>query len=65
MKKSEDTYFSNKDEEQLLLKIVSEIKSVKHGSIQITIHDGRVVQIDKTEKLRLNGKKPMPKGGGG
>ena len=65
MKKSEDTYFSNKDEEQLLLKMVSEIKSVKHAYIQITIHDGRVVQIDKTEKLRLNGKKPMPKGGDG
>ncbi len=63
MKKAEDTYSSNKDEEQLLLKMVSEIKNVKHGSIQITIHDGRVVQIDKTEKLRLNGKKPMPKGG--
>jgi hypothetical protein len=31
MKKSEDTYFSNKDEEQLLLKMVSEIKSVNVG----------------------------------
>lgn len=63
MKKTEDTYSSNKDEEQFLLKMVGEIKSVKYGSIQITIHDGKVVQIDKTEKLRLNVKKPIPKGG--
>ncbi len=63
MKKSADAFFSNKEEELLLLKMVSEIKSVKHGSIQITIHDGMVVQIDKTEKLRLNVKKPIPKGG--
>ena len=47
----------NKDEEQLLLEIVSAIKSIKYGYIQITIHDGNVVQIDKTEKIRLDGQK--------
>ncbi len=47
----------NKDEEQLLLEMVSAIKSIKYGYIQITIHDGNVVQIDKTEKIRLDGQK--------
>ena len=29
------------------------LRSVKFGVIQITIHEGRIVQIDKTEKIRL------------
>lgn len=29
------------------------ISSIKFGVVQITIQDGRVVQIDKTEKIRL------------
>ena len=33
--------------------IVQAIKSVRHGQVQIIIQDSRVVQIDKTEKLRL------------
>ena len=53
----------NKDEEQLLLEMVSAIKSIKYGYIQITIHDGNVVQIDKTEKIRLDEQKPRKKGG--
>jgi len=29
------------------------ISSIQFGVVQITIQDGRVVQIDKTEKIRL------------
>jgi hypothetical protein len=29
------------------------VKSVRHGVVQLIIQDGRVVQIDKTEKIRL------------
>ncbi len=29
------------------------ISSIRFGVVQITIHDGRIVQIDKTEKIRL------------
>ena len=29
------------------------ISSIKFGVVQITIQDGRVVKIDKTEKIRL------------
>lgn len=47
---------SNKENErQTLLKITDLIKNIKYGYIQITIQDGRVVQIDKTEKFRLYG----------
>lgn len=38
--------------------IMSELlKDIKYGYIQITVQDGRVVQIDKTEKFRFNGQK--------
>ena len=29
------------------------VSSIQFGIVQITIQDGRVVQIDKTEKIRL------------
>lgn len=38
---------------ELLLKVLEAIKSISYGSIQITIHDSRVVQIEKTEKIKV------------
>jgi hypothetical protein len=29
------------------------VKSVRYGVVQLIIQDGKVVQIDKTEKIRL------------
>jgi len=29
------------------------VESVKYGVVQLIIQDGRIVQIDKTEKIRL------------
>ena len=37
----------------LLRQILAAIKGVRYGQVQIIIQDSRVVQIDKTEKLRL------------
>ncbi|MBI4536794.1 MAG: YezD family protein [candidate division NC10 bacterium] len=37
----------------IIRQIVQAIKSVRHGQVRIIIQDSRVVQIDKTEKLRL------------
>lgn len=48
---------NGEDEAEILLKIASALKNVSYGCIQITIHDSRVVQIDKTEKFRLNNQK--------
>ena len=41
------------------------IASIRYGAIEITIHDGRVVQIEKREKLRPTepldgGRSPQP-----
>lgn len=37
------------------LEIVAEqVESIRFGVVQVTVHESRVVQIEKTEKLRLN-----------
>jgi hypothetical protein len=33
--------------------ILSILKSLKYGSVVITVHDGTITQIDKTEKTRF------------
>ena len=38
----------------LPLKDIQEaVESIRYGVVQLIIQDGRVVQIDKTEKIRL------------
>lgn len=29
------------------------VESLRYGVVQLTVHDGRVTQIDRTEKTRL------------
>ena len=36
-----------------LKKLLEMVKTVSHGSITLIIQDGKIVQIDKSEKLRL------------
>ncbi len=46
---------SYEESEQRTLPIIADLlRDIKYGNIQITIQDGRVVQIDKTEKFRFN-----------
>ncbi len=40
--------------QQALTIIADLLRNIMYGNIQITIQDGRVVQIDKTEKFRFN-----------
>ena len=39
--------------EESLANVREALSSLKYGNISLTIHDGRVVQIDVTEKKRL------------
>lgn len=41
--------------------ILSTLKSMEYGSVVITVHDGTITQIDKTEKTRFAQKKNTPK----
>ena len=44
--------------------IIEAISSLRYGHIQITVHDYRIVQIDKTEKNRFDDIWLIEKGGG-
>jgi len=44
------------EEEEILAKVLEAVRHIKFGYIQITIQDGRVVQIDRTEKQRFTGR---------
>lgn len=44
--------------------IIEAIGSLRYGHIQITVHDYRIVQIDKTEKNRFDDIWLIEKGGG-
>ncbi len=40
-------------EETVLAEVLRALRTVRHGSVQLAIQDGRVMQIDITEKRRL------------
>jgi hypothetical protein len=44
---------------ELGLQIVQAVKGIRFGSVEITIHDCKVVQIERKEKLRFD-LKPNP-----
>jgi len=54
MSKQIDTGFVNSSNNQALAQqIISIIQAIRFGSIEIVVHDGQVVQIDKHEKFRV------------
>jgi len=44
---------SNPLSHTLLTQIAEAIRTIRFGSVQILIHEGRVVQIEKAERLRV------------
>ena len=43
-----------KADEQNLTHIASALEGIRYGSIEIVIHDSRIVQIERKEKLRFD-----------
>ena len=39
--------------ENQLAQIKDYIESIKYGSVNIIIQDGKIIQIDKSEKIRI------------
>jgi len=37
----------------VLEQVLHAVRSIRHGHVQVVIQDARVVQIDRTEKVRL------------
>lgn len=47
---SPDKSFQPDSVNERIARVISELR---YGTVEITIHDGRVVQIERTEKIRL------------
>lgn len=45
------------EEGELLRELVSALRTIRYGSIVLTLHDGRIVEIQKTERIRRHGGK--------
>ena len=43
------------EEEEILVKVLEALRQINFGYIQLTVQDGRVVQLDRTEKQRFSG----------
>jgi len=42
------------EEQHVLREVLAALRSTSHGVVSLIIQDGRVVQIDRTEKKRLD-----------
>jgi len=40
--------------------VQSQVESLRFGVVQVVVHDSKVVQIERTEKLRLDKSEPGP-----
>lgn len=38
--------------------VLHAVRGMKYGSLEITMHDSKIVQIEKTEKMRFSADKP-------
>jgi len=50
----QDTADFKESEKKLLLQILEALRSIRYGYVQIIVQDSKVVQIDKTEKIRFD-----------
>lgn len=51
---AEDMADLKESEKKFLSQIMKAIKSIRYGYVQIIVQDSKVVQIDKTEKIRFD-----------
>jgi len=40
--------------QQLISEILSALNKLRYGSVEITVHNSKIVQIEKKEKLRFD-----------
>jgi hypothetical protein len=43
-------------ERELLSELLQALRTIRYGSVVLTVHDGRIVEIQKTERIRRNAK---------
>ncbi|GAB3390344.1 sulfur starvation response protein OscA [Azotobacter armeniacus] len=45
--------FEGQDEANILREIHAALKNLRFGAVEITVHNGQIVQIERKEKFRL------------
>jgi hypothetical protein len=45
-------------EKELLRELIQGLRGIRYGSFVLTVHEGRLVEIEKTVKIRRNRTKP-------
>lgn len=50
-----DVWESTSDEQgpEVAIEILRAVKEIRFGSVEVVVHDGRVVQIERKEKFRI------------
>lgn len=52
--------------EQRWLEVVREkVRAIRFGSVLVTVHEGRVTQVESVEKTRIDPERPDDRGQGG
>ncbi|MDO8940599.1 MAG: YezD family protein [Methylicorpusculum sp.] len=49
--------FSADLNQEVVMRVLTLLEGIRFGSLEIVVHDGRIVQIDKREKFRVNRQK--------
>jgi len=52
--KSDTGEYGGDEQGQAIERILTALKGLKFGAVEITLHEGRIVQIERKEKQRLN-----------
>jgi hypothetical protein len=55
---------AGQSQDWLAAKVLSSLKGIRYGSVVLTVHDSRVVQIERVERSRLDDLNSVEKGGG-
>jgi hypothetical protein len=42
----------SEDKRELLRELIDALQTIRYGSVLVTVHDGQIVEIQKTEKIR-------------
>jgi hypothetical protein len=45
----------NAGEAELLHEVALALRTIRYGSVVLTVHDGRIVELNKTERIRKSG----------
>jgi hypothetical protein len=40
------------NERELLREVALALRGIRYGSVALTVHDGRIVELNKTERIR-------------